>query len=117
MTRLGVRATMASLVICAALLPAGAQAAPAGDFVLACENGRNYPLRATAVSVTGDLVAGYLAIGRRHSAHVRLVPMGAGYRYAGLGFWVDGWRQEAVLHLGKHTAVNCTVLAGNAPPR
>ena len=105
-------AGMASALACVlTLAPAAprAAAAPLADYVLACDNGRDYPLRATAVSVTGDLVAGYLQLGRHHGAHVRLVPMGAGYRYAGLGFWVDGWRDEAVLHLGKHKAVNCSV--------
>src|SRR5262244_451472 len=28
------------------------------DFVLACDNGHHYPIRARAVSVTGDLVTG-----------------------------------------------------------
>ena len=113
MRRNTIRAAIVSLVFCAALVPSASRAGPDGTFVLACENGQNYPLRATAVSVTGDVVAGYLMLGHRRGAHVRLIPMGAGYRYAGLGFWVDGWRQEAVLHLGKHTAVNCTVLRGS----
>lgn len=84
-------------------------------FVLACENGRHYPLRPTAVSVAGDVVAGRLGLGQGGGAHVRLVPMGNGYRYIGRGFWVDGFRHEAVLHLGKHTALACTVLYGDRP--
>lgn len=115
MKQFRLRARLASaLILCTiASAASSAGAGEAGDFVLACENGRSYPLRATAVSVDGDLVAGYLMLGNRRGAHVRLVPMGAGYRYAGLGFWIDGRRQDAVLHLGKHKALNCTVHRGN----
>jgi hypothetical protein len=117
MKRYRARAGLAStLLLCAvAFASSAARAGEAGEFVLACENGRSYPLRATAVSADGDLVAGYLMLGTRRGAHVRLVPMGSGYRYAGLGFWVDGWRQDAVLHLGKHKALSCNVLRGNLP--
>jgi hypothetical protein len=77
---------------------------------LACENGKNYPIRPIAVSREYDLVTGYLVnIGRRHSVHLRLVPMGVGYRYAGPGIWFDGLRGEAVLNWGRSNAVPCTV--------
>ena len=113
------RARLASaLVVCAvAFASSAACAGQQSEFVLACENGRSYPLRATAVSVSGDLVAGYLMLGTRRGAHVRLVPMGSGYRYAGSGFWVDGWRQDAVLHLAKNKALNCNVSRGHLPYR
>ena len=77
---------------------------------LACENGRNYPIRPLAVSREYDLVTGYLlSTGSGHSIHVRLVPMGVGYRYAGRGVWFDGLRGEAVLNWGTRRAVPCTV--------
>ena len=77
---------------------------------LACENGKNYPIRPLAVSRENDLVTGYMVnLGRKYSVHLRLVPMGVGYRYAGRGIWFDGERQEAVLNWGKPNAVPCTV--------
>ncbi len=79
------------------------------DFVLSCENGRSYPIRARAVTVDGDLVTGYVLTGRHHGTHVRLVPMGAGYRYAAYGQWVDGWRHEAAINFGRSTSVPCSV--------
>jgi hypothetical protein len=77
-------------------------------FVLACENGRNYPIRPRAISIEGDLVTGYLETGRG-AVHIRLIPMGDGYRYAGRGIWFDGLRENAVLNWGTARAVNCTV--------
>jgi hypothetical protein len=41
--------------------------------------------------------------------HVRLIPMGDGYRYAGRGVWLDGIRGDATLHFGQHRAVDCLV--------
>lgn len=78
-------------------------------FWLSCENGRNYPVRTGAVSEDGDLVTGYLVTGRGHGIHIRLIPMGDGYRYAGRGIWFDGLRRDAVLNWGTPRAVNCTV--------
>jgi hypothetical protein len=80
----------------------------APGFLLTCENGRTYPIHARAVTVDGDLVTGTISTGRGRT-HVRLIPMGAGYRYAGRGLWVDGLRTEAVLHFGPSKAVACTV--------
>jgi hypothetical protein len=80
-----------------------------GDFLLSCENGRTYPLRPRAVSDWGDLVTGSLITGPNRSIHVRLVPMGVGYRYAGRGIWIDGARDRAFLYFGKDQAVACTV--------
>lgn len=78
---------------------------------LACENGRDYPLRPLAVSREGDLVTGYLlTTGRGRGVHVRLIPMGSGYRYAGPGVWFDGMRQQAVLNWGRPDEVPCTVM-------
>jgi hypothetical protein len=80
----------------------------APGFLLTCENGRTYPIHARAVTVDGDLVTGTISTGRGRM-HVRLIPMGAGYRYAALGRWVDGWRTEAALNFGPSKAVACTV--------
>jgi hypothetical protein len=79
---------------------------------LACENGQNYPIQPVAVSREDDLVTGYLLrMGTRHSVHLRLVPMGSGYRYEGGGMWFDGLRQNAVLNWGRPGAeVPCTVI-------
>jgi hypothetical protein len=50
--------------------------------------------------------------GRHHPAHIRLVPMGAGYRYAARGLWIDGWRQDAILNFGKNKSLACDVVRG-----
>jgi hypothetical protein len=50
--------------------------------------------------------------GRGHAAHIRLVPMGAGYRYTAHGVWIDGWRQDAILNFGKHKSIACDVVRG-----
>jgi hypothetical protein len=101
-----------SALIPAAALAGGypAPAYPSGSIALSCENGRVYPLRVRAVSDYGEIVTGYLSTGPRHAVHVRLIPMGDGYRYAGRGIWFDGKRDVAVLYFGKSSAVNCTVL-------
>jgi len=104
-------------------LPMGAQAAdlgltPAGGAVsgscsevaLSCENGRQYPVCPIGVSVAGEIVTATLQLAPRRSAYVRLVPMGVGYRYIGKGFWFDGLRDNALLHLDKDSSVSCTVL-------
>ena len=96
------------------LAPAVVSTASAGrhpTFVLSCENGRTYPIRARAVSDDGDLVTGYIVTGRGR-AHIRLIPMGVGYRYAARGLWLDGWRGDAELNFGKYRAVPCSVVRG-----
>jgi hypothetical protein len=95
-----------------ALMTPFAATAHTPDFLLSCENGRSYPIRAGAVTVDGDLVTGYLYTGRHHGAHIRLVPMGAGYRYITRGVFVDGWRSDAELNFGKHHPLACTVTRG-----
>jgi len=78
---------------------------------LACQNGRNYPIEPIAVSRDSDLVTGYLLrTGSGHAIHLRLVPMGNGYRYEGAGIWFDGVRGDAVLNWGRADAVPCTVM-------
>jgi hypothetical protein len=81
------------------------------DLRLNCENGRTYPLCPIAVSELGELVTAHLALGPGRGVHVRLVPMGVGYRYIGRGVWFDGLRGDATLFLGKDRAVACTVQA------
>jgi hypothetical protein len=79
------------------------------DFEATCENGHHYPIRARAVSDRGELVTGDLLIGRHGAAHIRLIPVGFGYRYAATGLWLDGWRGDADLNFGKHRPIACTV--------
>src|SRR4051812_7972854 len=78
------------------------------EIVFTCENGQQYPLCPIAVSIVGEVVTGALYTGRR-ATHVRMIPMGVGYRYAGRGIWLDGFRENALLNFGKHTQVACTV--------
>jgi hypothetical protein len=78
------------------------------EIVFVCENGQQYPLCPIAVSVAGEVVTASLFTGR-HAAHVRLIPMGVGYRYAGRGIWLDGYRENALLNFGKHGQVACTI--------
>lgn len=78
------------------------------ELVFTCENGHQYPLCPIAVSVVGEVVTASLHAGRR-PMHVRLVPMGVGYRYAGRGVWLDGFRENAQLNFGKHVQVACTL--------
>jgi hypothetical protein len=79
---------------------------------LSCENGSEYPIRPIAVSDEGDLVTGYLAMGQRQGVHIRLIPMGVGYRYAGRGVWFDGARESVYLYLSKYRPIACTVVRG-----
>jgi hypothetical protein len=75
------------------------------DFVAACENGHSYPARARAVSDHGELVTGYRVVGHRGAAHMRLMPVGFGYRHAAKRLWLDGWRSNADLHFGKRRPI------------
>ena len=79
---------------------------------LACENGQSYPIQPAAVSRESEVVTGYLLrTGTGRSVHLRLVPMGNGYRYEGNGIWVDGLRGNAVLNWGRPGAeIPCTVM-------
>jgi hypothetical protein len=82
------------------------------EIVFACENGRQYPLCPIAVTVAGEVVTASLQTGHSGGMHVRLVPMGVGYRYAGRGVWLDGFQDNALLNFGKHSQVACTVVRG-----
>jgi hypothetical protein len=79
------------------------------EIVFTCENGRTYPLCPIAVSVVGEVVTASLYTGHRGATHVRLIPMGVGYRYAGRGIWLDGFRENALLNFGKNSQVACTI--------
>lgn len=112
--------TMACFGMVSGFVPEPASAAdlalkaPAGrvgncsDVVFVCENGQEYPLCPIAVSVIGEVVTGTL-----HSpvgaTHVRLIPMGAGYRYAGHGVSVDGFQNVADMYIGERTHIACTI--------
>ena len=79
------------------------------EIVFTCDNGQQYPLCPIAVSIAGEVVTGALYTGHRYATHVRMIPMGVGYRYAGRGIWLDGFRENALLNFGKHTQVACTI--------
>jgi hypothetical protein len=79
------------------------------EIVFVCENGRQYPLCPIAVSVVGEVITASLHTSPRGATHVRLIPMGVGYRYAGRGVWLDGKRENALLNFGKHSQVACTI--------
>ena len=79
------------------------------EIVFTCENGRQYPLCPIAVSVVGEVVTASLHTGPRGGTHVRMIPMGVGYRYAGRGVWLDGFRDNALLNFGKHSQIACTI--------
>ena len=79
---------------------------------LSCENGQSYPLCPIAVTDEGEIVTGRLGIAPGRGVHMRLVPMGVGYRYIGRNVWFDGVRGDAVLFFGKHRAISCTVVHG-----
>lgn len=91
------------------LLPGSGYQPGYAKLALSCDNSRVYPLRVRSVSEAGEIVTGYLGTGYGQ-VHVRLVPMGNGYRYAGRGIWFDGKRDVAVLYFGPYTSVNCQVL-------
>src|SRR6266852_2242450 len=52
------------------------------EIVFTCENGREYPLCPIAVTIAGEVVTASLYTGRHSAMHVRMIPMGVGYRYA-----------------------------------
>jgi hypothetical protein len=107
----------ATLVVAAALGgPFSTEGSHAGGYCselrLVCENGHKYPICPITVSETGELVTANLSLGPGRGVHVRLVPMGVGYRYIGRGIWFDGLRGDATLFFGKDRAVGCMVEAG-----
>jgi hypothetical protein len=106
---------LSALVLAAmAAVALGPNQASAGGLcstmVLSCEDGRDYPLCPIAVSEAGEIVTGHLVLAPRRGVHVRLVPMGVGYRYIGQDIWVDGVRSEAVINFGKHRSIACNVI-------
>jgi len=111
--------TLTFAILCGAGL-AASQTAQAKGLVggsglwLSCENGSRYALRPLAVSEEGDLVTAQLSLGNRGGLHVRLIPMGAGYRYAGRGVWFDGWHESVYLYLSKYRPIACTVVGPEA---
>jgi hypothetical protein len=104
----------AALGLAAGLTSTSFEPARAGglcsDIALTCENGRTYPLCPIAISDEGEIVTAQLVLGRGRGLHVRLMPLGIGYRYAGRGVWFDGVRQNATLNFGVNNAVQCTVV-------
>jgi hypothetical protein len=76
--------------------------------VFTCENGRQYRLCPIAISVAGEVVTASLRT-RYGGMHVRMVPMGVGYRYAGRDVWLDGFRDNALLNFANHSQLACTL--------
>ncbi len=107
-----------TIIVALSLLTAApSEAAPRGlvagpSFWLSCENGGSYPIRPLAISNEGDIVTGYLGLRQRQGIHVRLIPMGGGYRYAGRGVWFDGARESVYLYLSKNRPIACTIVQG-----
>lgn len=85
--------------------------ARAGNLALTCDDGHIYRLQPRAISGDGDLVTGYLLNGPGGQRHLRLIPMGDGYRYSGIGVWLDGIRADATLNFGFHRSTRCEVAA------
>ena len=113
MRNLGKRLLLIALAAAPAMLIGPAPATAGGycaGLALYCENGRTYPLCPIAVSEEGEIVTGHLGLGAGRGLHVRLVPMGVGYRYIGRGVWFDGVRSEAILYFGSRKSVACTVV-------
>ena len=79
------------------------------SFILSCENGRSYSFCPIATSDAGEVVTGHLALSPRRGLHMRLVPMGVGYRYIGRNVWFEGVRSEAILHFGNDYGIACSV--------
>ena len=105
---------VAALGLTAGLLAVSSAPVRAGgycsDMTLTCENGRTYPFCPIAVSEEGEIVTARLVLGPGRGLHMRLMPLGIGYRYAGRGVWFDGVRQNATLIFGMRSAVQRTVV-------
>jgi hypothetical protein len=112
---MGKKASTLLLLVAATALSALTESTPVkagglcSSMTLSCENGRTYPFCPIAVSDAGEVVTGHLVLSARNGVHMRLVPMGAGYRYIGRDVWFDGVRSDAVLYFGKSHSVACTV--------
>ena len=108
--------TLGTLAAAAFAAILGSAPASAGGYCsemqLNCENGRTYPVCPIAVSDAGELVTGHLVLAPRRGVHVRLVPMGQGYRYIGRGVYFEGVRSDALLYFGKNSPLSCTVTHG-----
>lgn len=102
----------ASIMGVAMIAPGPVNPAEAGqaDFALSCDNGRTYPFSPLAVNAAGDVVTGLLHLRPRQAVHMRLIPMGIGYRYAGRGIWFDGRREIAEINWGTRVRVGCVVI-------
>jgi len=101
---------VAALILCCA---GSAQASSGGyctELALSCENGRVYRFCPIATTDEGEVVTGHLVVSPRRGIHVRLVPMGSGYRYIGRGVYFEGIRREAMLYFNNRTPLACTVV-------
>ena len=87
-------------------VPRASATAYCKTITLVCENARTYGLCPIGVTDVGELVTARLTPG---ATHVRLIPMGNGYRYAGRGIWFDGKGDAGRLFFGHHRSVACAV--------
>lgn len=88
---------------------AGAQP---GDVQVVCEGNQNFVLSPHAITLDGEIVTGYILSGPGRTQHVRLIPMGNGYRYSGIGIWLDGVRDTATMSFGPDRLISCKVNSG-----
>jgi hypothetical protein len=79
------------------------------EIVFTCENGRQYPLCPIAVSVFGESGNSIIVHSSIQSDSCSADTNGVGYRYAGPGIWLDGYRENALLNFGTHSQVACTI--------
>lgn len=94
-------------------VPVGATSA-CSNLALVCENGRTYPICPIAISVAGELVTGRLVTAPHGGTHIRLIPMGDGYRYAGRGIWFDGKYSKATLFFAQNQGTACDVVGSSS---
>lgn len=110
-----VRAALLTLLLTAMALVLNesvpAHAGSCAGFTLSCENGRGYMLCPVAVSQAGDVVSANLWLSPKRAIHVRLEPMGVGYRYIAPATQLDGVDNAALLKFGRNRSVLCTVSA------
>jgi hypothetical protein len=79
--------------------------AACSPITLVCENAHSYGICPIGVTDAGELVTGTSP----GLMHMRLIPMGIGYRYAGKGIWFDGKGTAGRLFFGSQRSVACQV--------
>jgi hypothetical protein len=103
------RTALAALLVLIGSAVVAAAGGSCAGVAISCDNGRTYALCPIAVSDAGEIATAYLMLSSRHSAYLRLVPMGVGYRYSGRDIWLDGVRDDAILNFGNNRSTACTI--------